>query len=96
MPLSDLLQRILRKRQSYRRTFDIEDRDVQRVLADLRKFCGVERAVYRVSPVTRTLDANATMVAAGRLEVWQRIQGFLQVNDSDLFKLQEHEESTHE
>lgn len=96
MPISDVLARILRKRQSYRRVFNPEDRDVQRVLADIRKFCGAERPVYRVSPVTRTVDANATLVAAGKLEVWQRIERFLQMSDADIANLQDHEEATHE
>jgi hypothetical protein len=53
--------------------------------------------VYRVSPVSRAVDPNATLVAAGRLEVWQRIQLFLNINDADLAKMQDrNEEVTHE
>jgi hypothetical protein len=96
MPVSDVIARILRKRQSYRRTFNVEDRDVQRVLADLRRFCGAERPVYRVSPVSRMVDPNATLVAAGKLEVWQRIERFLQMTDADLANLQDHEEAKHD
>lgn len=89
MAITDTIRRILTRRQAYRRVFNTQDRDVQVVLADLRRFCGVERAVYRVSPVSRTIDPNATMIAAGRLEVYQRVAAFLNMNDSDLAKLQE-------
>lgn len=85
--------RVLRRRQSYRRVLNLEDRDVQRVLADLRKFCGADRAVYRVSPISRMVDPNATLVAAGRLEVWQRIEMFLTITDTDIQKIQSQEEA---
>lgn len=94
--LTEFIRRVLGKRQSYRRVFNLEDRDVQQVLADLRRFCGAERPVYRVSPISRTVDANATLVAAGRLEVWQRIERLLTMNDSDIAKLQDQEEVPHE
>jgi hypothetical protein len=88
--LTDALRRILTKRQAYRRVFNLEDRDARQVLSDLRRFCGADRAAYRVSPVTRQVDPNATLVAVGRLEVYQRISAFLNINDADLLKLQEH------
>lgn len=88
MALSQALQRILNRRQAYRRTF-AEDADARMVLDDLRAFCGADKPVYRVSPISRTVDPNATLVAAGRLEVWQRISTFLNINDADLVKLQE-------
>jgi hypothetical protein len=90
--VKEIIQRILGRRQAYRRVFDIEDRDVQRVLADLRRFCGDSQPLARVSPVSRTVDANATLVAVGRFEVWQRIREFLTINDADLARLQDREE----
>jgi hypothetical protein len=88
--ITEALRRILTKRQAYRRVFNLEDRDARQVLADLRRFCGAERAAYRVSPITRQVDPNATFIAVGRLEVYQRISAFLNINDADLLKLQEH------
>jgi hypothetical protein len=43
-------------------------------------------------PSRRTVDANATLVAVGRFEVWQRIREFLTINDADLARLQDREE----
>lgn len=95
MAFSETVRRILTKRQAYRRTFNREDRDVQAVLDDLRRFCGADRAVYRVSPVGRVIDPHATMVAAGRLEVYQRIATFLNIDDADLLRMQEAQPEDH-
>lgn len=92
--MKEAIARILGRRQAYRRVFNMEDRDVQMVLADLRRFCGDSAPLVRVSPVSRVVDPNATLVAAGRLEVWQRIREFLNITDADLVKLQERQEET--
>lgn len=90
--MKEALARILGRRQAYRRVFDLEDGDARRVLSDLRRFCGDTAPLARVSPISRTVDANATLVAVGRLEVWQRIREFLTISDADLLKLQERQE----
>lgn len=91
--MKDAIARILGRRQAYRRVFNPEDRDVQAVLADLRRFCGDNAPLARVSPITRSVDPNATLVAVGRFEVWQRIRAFLNIDDADLLKLQDRQES---
>jgi hypothetical protein len=95
MALTEKLRAILGRRMAYRRALPLDSGDVRIVLADLRRFCGGDRPSYRVSPVTRQVDPYAMAVAEGRREVWLRIQTFLHINDADLLRLQEAEETRH-
>jgi hypothetical protein len=90
--VKEAIARILGRRQAYRRVFNLDDRDVMTVLADLRRFCGDTKPLARVSPISASVDPNATLVAVGRFEVWQRIREFLTITDADLLKLQERQE----
>jgi hypothetical protein len=63
--------------------------DAELVLADLKKFCFVDRSTLVVSPVTRIVDTHATMVAEGRREVWNRIQAYLRLDDGQIMDLRE-------
>lgn len=87
---------IARRQGAYRRLFLAESgqvgADAQFVLTDLKKFCFAERSTLVVSPVTRTTDTHATMMAEGRREVWNRIQGYLQLDAPALSRLREQPE----
>jgi hypothetical protein len=50
---------------------------LQRVLADLRRFCGITKGGIVVSPVSRTVDPYATIYRAALRDVYLRIAGFL-------------------
>lgn len=91
--LEATVRRILVRREAYRRTLAADNRDAAVVLADLRRFCHADRPVTRLTPVSGAVDPYATCVAAGRLEVWQRIEKFLTINDADLAKIQEAQEN---
>lgn len=81
------------KRGAYRRLFQNGDGDVgpdaQIVLADLKRFCYVDQSTLKVSPITRTVDTHATMLAEGRREVWMRIQAHLRLSERQVSDLQE-------
>ena len=89
----EFFRKLITKRDAYRRVFDPESRDAAQVLADLRRFCNADRPVTRLVPTSGAVDSNATLVAAGRLEVWQRIEKFRTINDADLAKIQEAQET---
>lgn len=97
--MMDRLRRILGRRQAYRSVFRLDEQgrpqgnDVVNVLADLKRFCGADQPTVRISPVSKSIDPIAMAVAEGRREVWLRIQAHLRMDDSDIAKLQEHEEA---
>jgi hypothetical protein len=95
--LSDVLRKILTRRQAYRRVFQVTDgivgnRDAEQVLADLARFCNFNEPTTRVSPVSRTIDPLAMAQAEGRREVFLRINKFLHVSDADLARMQEQQQ----
>jgi hypothetical protein len=51
--------------------------EAERVLEDLRKFCGMEKGGIVVSPVTRSTDPYATVYRAALRDVYLRITGFI-------------------
>lgn len=59
------------------------------VLARLRRYCHANSSSIVVSPITRTVDPLATAVAEGRRQVWNLIQGYLNLDESTLAKLRE-------
>lgn len=88
-------QELHRKRLAYSRTFrgdgETLHEDGQRVLADLKRFCRINRGGIVVSPVNRQTDPYATIYQAGLRDAYLRIIGFLQLDETDV-----HEESNHE
>lgn len=79
----DALRRLsFRRARSYRAVFRPDDpgRDHEAVLADLRDFCFAERSPF-------ALDRGMTERNIGRLEVWQRIRGHLQLSDGEISTL---------
>jgi hypothetical protein len=91
----DRIQRILNRRQAYRRLFlDGEGKltpDAEAVFSDLTRFCRLHRSTTIVSTVSRQTDVPATFQAEGRREVILRILGHLHVDDADLLRISQRE-----
>lgn len=91
-----LIDRILRRKQAYRRTFLDADgklgRDAEIVLADLRRFCRAAGSTVVVSPVSKQIDPMAMAMAEGRREVWNRLMAHLYVDEKQVFTLQDAED----
>lgn len=86
-------KRLLSRRAAYQRTFLGDDNrphmDAVIVLADLKRFCYVERTTVKVSPTTQTIDPMAMAFAEGRREVFMRLVQFLNLDDVAVHKLTE-------
>lgn len=82
-----------RKRLAYIRTFcgDGENphEDGKRVLADLKKFCGINKGGIVISPVSRVVDSHATVYRAALRDAYLRIIGFLELEETDIETEQE-------
>ena len=89
----DSIQRILNRRNAYRRLFLNDDGslkpDAEDIIKDLARFCRLHRSTSIVSMTTRQTDVPASFQAEGRREVILRILGHLHVSDADLVKLTE-------
>lgn len=85
-----LRERLHRKQLAYVRTFCGDNGKLhlsgEKVLADLKKFCGMHRAGIVVSPITRVVDPYATAYLAGQRDVLLRITKML---DLDINQVQE-------
>lgn len=94
--INKLIDRILRRKQSYRRTFMSEDgkigRDAEIVLSDLRRFCRASTSTVVVSPVSKSIDPIAMAMAEGRREVWNRIMAHLYVDEKQVWTLNQTDE----
>lgn len=88
-----VIEKILRKKLAYRRTFLDEQGEIGPealyVLNDLRKFCRATGSTMMMSPVSKTIDPLAMAMAEGRREVWNRIMAHLYVNEKQVFELHE-------
>jgi|JI10StandDraft_1071094.scaffolds.fasta_scaffold00943_28 hypothetical protein len=58
--------------------------NAETVLADLKRFCGINRGGIVVSPVTRTVDPYATAYRAGMRDVYLRVAKFLDLQETDI------------
>lgn len=85
MSVRDLL---LRRRLAYIRTFYGDGSrphpEAERVLEDLKRFCGINRGGIVVSPVTRSVDPYATHYRAGQRDVYLRIVKFLNLDETEI------------
>lgn len=92
-PLRERIYRVLRLRKAYRVALAGEagDRELAArvVLADLARFCRANTSSVVMSPVSRTVDTHATMVAEGRREVWNRLAYHLNLSEDEILKLKE-------
>lgn len=86
---------LLRTKQAYENTFFGERTEphpeASRVLADLRKFCGILKGGLIVSPKSGMTDPYATAYRAGQRDVYLRIATFLHLDDKSLFQEPEHD-----
>lgn len=83
-----MIDRILRRRSYYLALFKEGNLSSQAVLADLRRFCKVGEPPLVIGANGQT-DIYATGMVAGRQEVFWRIATYLNLDDSQLFKLKE-------
>jgi hypothetical protein len=87
------LKRLLSRSTAYQRTFlgddGKPDADAAIVLADLKRFCYVERTTAKISPTTQAMDPLAMAFAEGRREVYMRLVGFLHLDDATIRNLTE-------
>lgn len=83
-----LSERIRRKSAAYRVTFLAADGKPShygaQVLADLNRYCGVERGGLVISKVSGMTDPLATAYRAGQRDVFLRIQQFLRLQSADI------------
>ena len=81
-----ILDLFRRRRAAYRAVFLGTDGEVgpeaKRVLADLRRFAGVGASPYKEDP-----RDTARMI--GRQEMFLRVQNFLNLNDHQVYQLEE-------
>lgn len=84
----ELYARLHRKRLAYVRTFqDPQGRILPfaaQVLADLKRFCGVEKGGLVISPRSKMVDPLATAYRAGQRDVFLRITKFLRLDGADI------------
>jgi hypothetical protein len=89
-------ERLARNRLAYIRTFCGDGSDPhpegQRVLAELRRFCGITKGGLVVSPVSRTVDPYATIYRAALRDVYLHVTAFLTLDDKTLFQEPDHVE----
>jgi hypothetical protein len=75
-----------RKKLAYHRTFcgDRKDphEDAKIVLADLKRFCGINQGGIVISPVSRVVDSHATVYRAALRDAYLRIVGFLELDET--------------
>jgi hypothetical protein len=71
-----------KRKQAYENVFNPESKSAQYVLADLQKFCRGRGTKFMG-------DTEKTLVMVGRNEVWERIQSYLNIPESQLTKISE-------
>lgn len=90
-------ERLERKRKAYAITFIGPTGQVMpyaaTVLADLKRFCGVDKGGIVISPITRTTDPYATAYRAGQRDVFLRITKFLRLDGADINEDLDHVQS---
>jgi hypothetical protein len=93
--VSDTRESLRRKKQAYIATFCGDTSgphpEALRVLADLKKFCGITAPGIVISPKSGMVDSHATTYRAGQRDVFMRIAGYLGIDERQLFQ-----ESTHD
>lgn len=60
-----------------------------KVLADLKRFCRINRGGLVISPVSKMVDSHATAYQAGMRDVFLRIAEMLQFDESQAIHTQE-------
>lgn len=78
------IERKRKKAQAYRDTFTVNGRlhpNALIVIQDLFGYCGVNKEAIVVSPSTQQVDPYATCYRGGRKDVFERIRGFIQLDE---------------
>jgi len=95
MKLSTRIKLLFRRRSIYRAVFMDEDGEITEdgaaVLGDLGRYARAYASTTAVSPVMRTVDTHATMLAEGRREVFNRIVKSINLTESQIYALMERE-----
>lgn len=93
-------QMLQRKRWAYVRTLcGTEGKphpEAVRMLADLKRFCGINKGGIVVSPVGRVVDPYATVYRAGMRDVYLRIAKMIDLDETEISEEHEHGGSTTE
>lgn len=93
-----LLQLIHRKKLAYANTFRDAQGGIapyaQTVLADLKRYCGINRGGLVISPVSRLTDPYATAYRAGQRDVYLRIAKMLGLDETDIPEESERDEAS--
>lgn len=96
--MADTKESLRKKRNAYLRTFcgpgETPHVNAVVVLADLKKFCGVTKPGIVISQKAGMVDSHATAYLAGQRDVYQRICGYLGIDEFTLFNGDTHESST--
>jgi hypothetical protein len=89
--MNQITERILarlRRRKAYVNCFLDDEGNLtpaaRLVMADLARFCRVYRSTVVVSPVSRSVDTHASMLAEGRREVFNRVFSILRITDDQI------------
>lgn len=86
--LTDRILARLRRRKAYANCFLDDDGNLtpaaRLVMSDLASFCRVYRSTVVVSPVSRSVDTHASMLAEGRREVFNRVFSILRITDDQI------------
>jgi hypothetical protein len=92
----DYIARLWTLRTAFRRTFLQADgkpnHDQRLVLEELRRFCYGAKPTIKQGP--QGVDPYASIAAAARQEVYQRVMSMLNVDDADLHFMAKNMEST--
>ena len=92
------LQRLQGKRLAYLQCFLGADGKLNpaasRVMADLKRFCGINRGGIVVSPISRMVDPYATAYRAGQRDTYLRISKFIGLDETDIQEERSNETST--
>ena len=96
MSARDLIERLMYRRLAFRGCFLGPDGkptvNGRRALQELRRFCYGDKPVLKMGQ--SGIDSHATCAAAGRQEVYMRVMGFLNLDDSDINLMAKNMENT--
>jgi hypothetical protein len=96
--MPDTRESLRKKKLAYLRTFcgpgETPHVNAVVVLADLKKFCGVTKPGVVVSQKSGMADPILTGYLAGQRDVYQRICGYLGIDEFTLFNGDTHEQAS--
>jgi hypothetical protein len=63
--------------------------DAKVIVCDLRNFCYAAKPTITFSPVSGTIDAHASIAAAARREVWDRLARLLAIDEKQILNAED-------